>query len=141
MNYSEMVERYSKEKDLVTELVEQLKAEVDFVISGDVDALEASLPAKQKILRAIADNRKEIELASQDPSSEEASRLRKLQQELIGLWKQATYLNDKSKELISGRLDEISMQLKPFLGNSQEAGYDRSGHAARSYGGLVKGGV
>ena len=33
MNYNEMVERYSKEKDLVTELVKQLKVEVDFVIS------------------------------------------------------------------------------------------------------------
>ena len=28
MNYSEMLERYAKEKDLVTELVSQLKAEV-----------------------------------------------------------------------------------------------------------------
>jgi len=141
MNYNEMVERYSKEKDLVTELVKQLKVEVDFVISGDVDALEASLPSKQRLLRAIADNRQDMQLADEEPSNEAADRLRKLQQELIALWKQANSLNDKSKELIADRLDEIAMQLKPFLGTQNEAGYDRSGHAARSYGGLVKGGV
>lgn len=141
MNYSEMIERYAKEHNLVSQLIAQLRAEVDLVINGDIEALEAALPSKQKLLRAIAENRNDMQFTSDEPSNEEADRLRKLQQELITLWKQANSLNDKSKELISDRLDEIAMQLKPFLGNANGAGYDRSGHAACSYGGLVKGGV
>ncbi len=141
MNYSEMLEHYSRERDLVTELVAQLRTEVNYVIAGNVDALETSLPSKQKLIRAIADNRQGLELIKEEPSSEEAQQLRRLQQELIGLWKQATSLNEKSKELIGRRLDEISLQLKPFLGADNESGYNRSGKAARSYGGLVKGGI
>ena len=141
MNYSEMVERYANEKDLVTELVAQLRTEVEYVIAGDVDALEASLPAKQKLIRAIADNRQGLKLIQAEPTQAEAGTLRKLQQELIVLWKQANNLNDKSKEMIARRLDEISLQLQPFLGLTRETGYDRSGKTAHSYGGLVKGGV
>ena len=141
MNYSEMLEHYAKEKELVAELVSQLKTELDHVIAGNVDALEASLPSKQKLIRAIADNRQDLEHIKAEPTSDEARQLRRLQQELIGLWKQATNLNEKSKELIGRRLDEISLQLQPFLSQNNDTGYNRSGKAARSHGGLVKGGV
>jgi hypothetical protein len=130
-----MIRRLEREKELVVRLTELLKEEVEFITNQNVEALEDSMPEKQKVLREISMNRQGIDSACFDPSSALAPRMRHLKNDLIILWKKASGLNDLSKAMVTGRLAEIERELEPFLARSR-TGYTRdgkkSGHLART---------
>lgn len=129
MVYAEMMKCMALEKDLVEDLIPQLKLEIDLIITGDVDALEESMPAKQALLEKIAANRRTMPEPRDVPGSDEAAQMRCLQQDLVGLWKKVGGMNELSKQMIGRRLDEIRHQLGPFLAR-QGNGYDRAGRTA-----------
>lgn len=140
MTYADIIRRLEKEKELVENLNVLLQTELDLISAGDVQKLEESMPAKQKILKGIADNRKDNDTPLGDPLPEQAQAMRTLQQELIGLWKKASGLNEISKNLVNQRLFEINEQLEIFFDGLKE-GYSRDGK--RSSGSLhtIKTGV
>lgn len=127
-----------REKILLTELIRHLEQEIDYVIGGDITALEESMPQKKKILESIAANRQAPDAES--GSARSAADLRGLRQELVVLWKQASGLNESSKELVNQRLNEIQMQLEPFFLNLK-TGYNRAGKASKSVAHTIKAGV
>ncbi len=124
--YTELITRLEKEKLLVGRLTELLREELECITRQDVEALEESMPEKQKILSDIMDNRKGRELIQREPLRQSASQIRTLQQDLIKLWKTASGLNDLSKTMVTDRLAEIDRQLEPFFIGGK-AGYNRNG--------------
>ena len=130
MTYVEMADGLEKEKRLVQALIRHLEGELNHTVSGDVAALEESMPEKQKIIGSIAKNRANMQGEDEQPDSELASRIRRLQQDLVGLWKKARGLNDLSHGLVSKRLVEIERQLDIFF-TGTELGYDRTGNKAK----------
>ncbi len=133
MMSKEMLER---EKTLLVELIDYLEQEVAYVISGDVDKLEESMPHKKKILEAIAANR-----AGQGArSNAEDAVAARIRRELGVLWKKAASLNETSKEMVNQRLSDIDLRLEPFFAGLKK-GYDRSGKASKSVAHTIKSGV
>ncbi|MBN1636909.1 MAG: flagellar export chaperone FlgN [Deltaproteobacteria bacterium] len=130
MTYVEMADGLEREKRLVQALIHHLEGELNHTVSGDVAALEESMPEKQKILESIAKNRGNMQGGDEQPDSELASRIRKLQQDLVGLWKKARGLNELSQGLVSKRLVEIERQLDIFFAGPELA-YDRAGNKAK----------
>ncbi len=133
---SEMIVKFNREKELVGQLVGHLQTEVEFVMQGDVEKLEESMPVKQHLINEIIKNR----AGSDMDVPEDVAELRALQQELVGLWKKANALNEMSKDLIQQKLSDIDLQLAPFLKNL-ENGYDKTGQKARLYKSVIKAGV
>jgi len=130
MTYVEMADGLEKEKRLVQALIRHLEGELNHTVSGDVAELEESMPEKQEILESITKNRRNIKGGEGQPDSDLASRIRKLQQDLVGLWKKARGLNELSQRLVSRRLLEIERQLDIFFTGSELA-YDRAGNKAK----------
>lgn len=126
MTYAEVIIRLEREKTLVEELNTHLEQEVRCITCGDVQALEKTMPGKQKIIRSIAENRSDDETPQSDPGPEDAGRLRSLQQDLVGLWKKATGLNDLAKSMVTQRLSEIDQQVEIFFAG-MKSGYTREG--------------
>jgi len=133
-------ETLEREKMLLMELIEYLEQEIQYVISGDVDALEASMPHKTKILEAIAANRVEGGSVHDIGSEGDKASLARLKQELILLWKKASGLNESSKEMVNRRLSDIELRLEPFFAGLKK-GYDKSGKASKSVAHTIKSGV
>lgn len=127
-----------REKTLLTELIRHLEQEIDYVIGGDITALEESMPQKKKVLEAIDANRQATEAASGPEGS--TADLRGLRQELVMLWKRASGLNESSKEMVNQRLNEIQMRLEPFFLNLK-GGYNRTGKASKAVAHTIKAGV
>jgi len=133
MMSKEMLER---EKTLLVELIDYLEQEVAYVIGGDVDKLEESMPHKKKILEAIAANR-----AGQGArSNAEDAVAARIRRELGVLWKKAASLNETSKEMVNQRLSDIDLRLEPFFAGLKK-GYDKSGKASKSVAHTIKSGV
>ncbi|MEA3223094.1 MAG: flagellar export chaperone FlgN [Thermodesulfobacteriota bacterium] len=130
----------SEEKGLVLRLISLLEEELESVSNGDASRLEESMPQKQKLINKIIANRDCIILPDKGPSREDALKIRNLQQELIGLWRKATGLNEVSKGLVRKRLSEIDEQLKPFFPRPT-TGYDKSGKRSTVSPNIIKGGV
>lgn len=107
-------------------LIAHLHRELDLITEGNVQTLEESMPAKQKLLMGIADNRQGDEQLQGDPRPEQAQVIRTLQQDLVGLWKKASGLNEISKKLVNQRLFEINDQLEIFFAGLKD-GYTRDG--------------
>lgn len=126
MTYKDVIERLEREKDLMGELNAHLQKELELIASDDVQALEDSMPGKQKIIRSIAEIRRETEMPSSEPAPEEARRMRILQQDLVRLWKKAAGLNDISKKMVTQRLSEIDNTVQSFFSGLKE-GYTREG--------------
>ncbi|HNY65653.1 MAG TPA: flagellar protein FlgN [Deltaproteobacteria bacterium] len=124
--YMEMIQRLEKEKELVVRLTELLRDEVTFITSQNVEALEDSMPEKHKVLQDIARNRQGREMIARGPFPPAASRVRDLQNDLIGLWKRASNLNDLSKTMVTSRLSEIERELEPFIAGAK-TGYNKEG--------------
>ncbi len=135
-----ITKRLSEEKGLVLRLISLLEEELEFVSNGEASKLEESMPQKQKLINKIIANRDCIVLPDKGPSREDAFKIRTLQQELIGLWKRATGLNELSKGLVRRRLSEIDEQLKPFF-TRPTTGYDKSGKRSNGSPNIIKGGV
>ncbi|MFY9399173.1 MAG: flagellar protein FlgN [Desulfomonilia bacterium] len=135
-----MIGRLERERDLVERLIELLKKELDFLSNQDAEALEQSLPEKHQILRSIAENRNGGDARAGDPLPGHAERIRTLQQELVVLWRKASGLNELSKSLVTGRLEEIGRQLEMFFTGSGDR-YDRQGKKARNLSRTVNTGV
>lgn len=133
-------EALEREKILLAELIEYLEQEIRYVISGDVDALEESMPHKKKILESIAANRVEGGATPGDGSAGETATAARLKQELTLLWKKAGSLNESSKEMVSRRLTDIELRLEPFFAGLKK-GYDKSGKASKSVAHTIKSGV
>jgi hypothetical protein len=127
MTYAEMITRLEREKELIEDLNKRLEQEVAFIVSGEVQSLEETMPHKQKIIKNIAQNRGEKDdLPRNDPEPADANRIRLLQRDLTGLWKKATGLNELSKSLVSQRLSDIDAQLEVFF-TGMKKGYSRDG--------------
>ncbi len=124
--YRELIARLEKEKLLVGRLNELLREELECITSQNVEALEESMPEKQRILQDIMENRKGEKLIDRDPLPHSASHIRSLQQDLIKLWKAASGLNELSKTMVTDRLAEIDHQLEPFF-TREKAGYNKKG--------------
>lgn len=135
-----IIGQLERERDLVERLTELLRKELDFISNQDVEALEQSLPEKHQILRKIAENRGSKNVQAGDPLPGHAERMRTLQQELVVLWRKASGLNELSKSLVTGRLEEIGRQLELFFSGSEDC-YDRSGKKARAFSRTVNTGV
>lgn len=129
--YTDLITRLEREKQLVGRLTELLREEVGFITNQNVEALEESMPEKQQILYDIAENRKGNDLLEKGPLPHTAARIRNLQQDLIILWKKASGLNDLSKTMVTGRLEEIDRQLEPFF-TGEKSGYNRNGKKTKS---------
>lgn len=129
-------ETLEREKELLMELVEYLEQEVSYVISGDVDKLEESMPHKKKILEDIAANRAD-QGAQSDGDDDVAARIKR---ELGVLWKKAGSLNETSKQMVNQRLTDIEHRLEPFFAGLKK-GYDKSGKASKSVAHTIKSGV
>jgi len=138
MKQNSILKGLSEEKCLASELAGILEKDVDYIIQGNADAIEESLPKKQKLIRKIDEGRMEIHRSDIDP--DETPKARILQQELVGLWRKINGLNELSKKLVTQRLTEVTEQLKPFILLS-ESGYTRSGKASKSISRIIKGGV
>lgn len=126
MTYADLIQRLQKEKELVEKLNTHLKKELDLISEGDVQAIEESMPLKQKLMKNIAHNRKDNETPQGEPLPDQAHMIRTLQQELIRLWKKATGMNETSKNLVNQRLFEINDQLEVFFAGLKD-GYSRDG--------------
>lgn len=127
MAYAEMISKLEREKELIEDLNKRLEQEVAFIVGGDVQSLEETMPHKQKLIKNIAENRAEKEdLPRNDPEPEDADRIRLLQQDLSGLWKKTTGLNELSKSLVQQRLTDIDAQLEVFF-TGMKKGYSRDG--------------
>jgi hypothetical protein len=126
MTYADVIQRLQQEKELVERLNTHLQSELDLITEGNVQTLEESMPAKQKLLKGIADNRQGDEEPQGEPWPEQAQIIRTLQQDLVGLWKKASGLNDISKNLVNQRLFEINDQLEIFFAGLKD-GYTRDG--------------
>ncbi len=127
MTYAEMISKLEREKELIEDLNKRLEQEVAFIVGGDVQSLEETMPHKQKLIKNIAENRAEKEdLPRNDPEPEDADRIRLLQQDLSGLWKKTTGLNELSKSLVQQRLTDIDAQLEVFF-TGMKKGYSRDG--------------
>jgi hypothetical protein len=127
MTYAEMITRLEREKELIVDLNKRLEQELELIVGGDVQSLEETMPHKQKIIKNIAKNRKDNDdLPRNDPEPEDANRIRLLQQDLTGLWKKATGLNELSKSLVKQRLSDIDAQLEVFF-TGMKKGYSRDG--------------
>jgi len=127
MTYAQMISRLEREKELVEDLSRRLEQEVAFIVGGDVQALEETLPHKQKIIKNIAQNRGEKDdLPRSNPDPADENRIRLLQQDLSVLWKKATGLNELSKSLVNQRLTDINAQLEVFF-TGMKKGYSRDG--------------
>ncbi len=125
MTYAEVIERLEREKVLIGELNAHLEQELECISRGDVQALEETMPHKQKIIKSIAENRNE-EMPQADPGPEEVKRVRSLQQDLMKLWRKATGLNNLSRSLVTQRLSEIEDQIEIFFAGLR-SGYTRNG--------------
>jgi hypothetical protein len=126
MTYMDLIQRLQQEKELVERLNAHLQRELDLITEGNVQTLEESMPAKQKLLKGIADNRQDGEEPQGEPLPEQAQRIRALRQELAGLWKKASGLNEISKNLVNQRLFEINDQLEIFFAGLKD-GYSKDG--------------
>jgi Mg2+ and Co2+ transporter CorA len=126
MTYADVIERLEREKVLVRKLNAHLQRELDFIASDDVQALEDSMPAKQKIIRTVQEIRQDSQMPSGDPNTDDAERMRSLQQDLVRLWKKATGLNEISKRMVSQRLSEIDDTVQAFFIGLKES-YTREG--------------
>ncbi|HOS96420.1 MAG TPA: flagellar export chaperone FlgN [Deltaproteobacteria bacterium] len=126
MTYADIIKGLERERELVEELNAHLQKELDLIASGDVQVLEESMPAKQRIIKNIASNRKKADMPSHDPSPEDAKRMRKLQQELVRSWKKASGLNEISKQMVTQRLTDIDGAVQSFFGGLKER-YSRDG--------------
>lgn len=135
-----LTKRFSEEKALVLRLISLLDEELESVSKGDASKLEESMPQKQKLINKIIANRDYMVLPDKEPSRRDALKIRTLQQELIGLWRKATGLNELSKGLVKKRLSEIDEQLKPFF-TRPTTGYDKSGKRSTGSPNIIKGGV
>lgn len=124
--YTRMIGRIEREKELVERLTELLREELEFIADQDVESLEESMPEKYRVLQDIAENRQEMGTLDCNPQPQCADRIRLLQQELVMLWKKASGLNELSKSLVTGRLDEIENQLDIFF-SGEKSGYNRQG--------------
>jgi Mg2+ and Co2+ transporter CorA len=125
MTYAEVIERLEREKVLIGELNAHLEQELECISRGDVQALEETMPHKQKIIKSIAENRND-EIPQADPEPEDVKRVRSLQQDLMKLWRKATGLNNLSRSLVSQRLSEIEDQIEIFFAGLR-SGYTRDG--------------
>ncbi len=125
-SYTRMIGRIEREKELVERLTELLRAELEFITNQDVESLEESMPEKYRVLQDITENRQEISTLDGEPLPHCAERIRLLQQELVMLWKKASGLNELSKSLVTGRLEEIGNQLDIFF-SGEKSGYNRQG--------------
>ena len=121
-------------------LISLLEEELESVSNGDASRIEESMPQKQKLINKIIASRDCIILPDKGPSRKDAIKIRTLQQELIGLWRKATGLNELSKGLVRKRLSEIDEQLKPFF-TRHTTGYDKSGKRSTVSPNIIKGGV
>jgi hypothetical protein len=126
MTYAEVIERMEREKALIEDLNTHLEQELECISRGDVQALEETMPHKQKIIKAIASNRDNGEMPQSDPEPRDAESMRSLQQDLVMLWRKATGLNDLSKSLVTQRLSDIEDQIEIFF-NGLKSGYTRDG--------------
>ncbi len=124
--YTRMIGRIEREKELVERLTELLREELEFIADQDVESLEESMPEKYRVLKDITENRQEMGTLDGDPQPQCADRIRLLQQELVMLWKKASGLNELSKSLVTGRLEEIENQLEIFF-SGEKSGYNRQG--------------
>jgi hypothetical protein len=125
MTYAEVIERLEREKVLIGELNAHLEQELECISRGDVQALEETMPHKQKIIKSIAENRND-EIPQADPEPEDVKRMRSLQQDLMKLWRKATGLNNLSRSLVTQRLSEIEDQIEIFFAGLRN-GYTRDG--------------
>ncbi|MEN6473963.1 MAG: flagellar export chaperone FlgN [Syntrophaceae bacterium] len=140
MNDMHSPEALEREKVLLAELIEYLEQEVTYVISGDVDTLEESMPHKKKILEAIAANRAGHKALIDAGEEGDGAAVARLKQELAQLWKKAGTLNETSKEMVNRRLTDIELRLEPFFAGLKK-GYDKSGKAFKSVAHTIKSGV
>jgi hypothetical protein len=140
MTSSEMIERLTLEKELVAQLIRHLEKELEYITSEDIEALEESMPDKYKLLQNIASAREDLKSYREEPGPKYADQIRCLQQDLVGLWKKASGLNELSKEMVMGRLSEIGRQLESFF-CSVKGGYDRSGKKSKAFSQIVKTGA
>ena len=124
--YTRMIGRIEREKELVERLTELLREELEFIANQDVESLEESMSEKYRILQDITENRQETGMLDGEPLSQCADRIRLLQQDLVVLWKKASGLNELSKSLVTGRLEEIGNQLDIFF-SGEKSGYNRQG--------------
>jgi hypothetical protein len=136
-HYMMSPEALEREKQLLMELIEYLEQEVSYVISGDVDKLEESMPHKKKILEDIAANRADQGRGQCNGDDAMAARIKR---ELGVLWKKVGSLNETSKEMINQRLTDIEHRLEPFFAGLKK-GYDKSGKASKSVAHTIKSGV
>ena len=127
MTYPEGIERLEREKELLEKLVIQLETELTFISQGDVQALEESMPLKQRLIKSIAELREGTEVPRSGLVPEHTKRMRSLQQELVVLWKKASGLNDLSKRFVSQKLSEIEAQIDIFFTGLKKDGYTRDG--------------
>ncbi|MGC9323902.1 MAG: flagellar export chaperone FlgN [Desulfomonilia bacterium] len=139
MTYENMVVSLEKEKELVTELNGYLEQELGYISAQDLQGLEESMPHKQKILRDIAANRIRYDMET-EPDPEIAGTIRKLQQDLVVLWKKAHGFNELSKTLVSSRLNDIERQIGIFL-SGLKGNYTRAGKKSRLPANMIKTGV
>jgi flagellar biosynthesis/type III secretory pathway chaperone len=126
MTYPEVIERLEREKELVQELNTHLQHEVDLISRGDVNALEESMPAKQRLIRKISEIRGESLVTDAAPEGEHAHRLGNIKQDLMVLWKKASGFNELSKQMVNQRLLEINSEVEVFF-SSLKDGYTRDG--------------
>lgn len=129
MPYTEVIQRLEREKEFLELLNAHLQDELELIASDDVQALEDSMPAKQKIIRGITEIRRDSQMPSEEPGPRDAERMRSLQQDLVRLWKKATGLNDISKKMVTQRLSEIDESVQSFFTGLKES-YSRDGRKA-----------
>lgn len=129
MNCSELIGRLRRECALMASLVDHLRLELELIAADDVQALEDSMPRKFKIIREIQEIRGEACVLEKEPSAEDAASLRSLQQELVGMWKEASGLNEISRDMVSKRLGEIDQAVQVFFSGLKN-GYARDGKKA-----------
>jgi len=140
MKSSEMKKRLEKEKELLFQLIRYLDKELTYIANQEIEPLEESMPDKYKLLRAIALNREGIETFDPAQGGTHSDEIRSLQNDLAGLWKKASGLNELSKSMVKGRLAEIEQQLEPFFAREKD-GYNSSGRRSRSMSHIVKTGA
>ncbi len=138
--HADMIRRLERERELVSRLTELLKEEVGFITNQNVEALEDSMPEKQRVLHDISANRLGIDKACFEPASDIAPQIRHIRNDLIILWKKASGLNDLSKSMVTGRLAEIERELEPFMARSR-TGYTRDGKKSGNLSRTVLSGV
>lgn len=141
MTGSDVIERLEKEKTMIIKLNGHLKQELLHITNDDVEALEASMPAKYKLLKEIAKNREGLELFSEEQENEYAEEIQAVRKDLTILWKKASSLNELSKSMVGNRLTDIERQLEPFFKGGRRTGYTREGRKSMEFSRLVKTGA